>query len=288
MAKNTRRRHARRLRKTRKGRTSGRRAMSRRTRKHAGAKATAQSRARSARTFMNPYTAKSKANTLEQQLVNLLSGCKKTERDMKGKPGDRRRACVHGEDCKRMNPDHFKSFAHPTDAAILAQPFKLCTDKFMAITHKMFRSNDDFMPNEWYMTVSEFLRESDYTRYDSLYFNILANLCIHHDEYTALYPDKLFWNHFYTGLEEGAAVTGMFDVQHIPKLSKCLGDIESVDTRYLSNTALLASAAYGKMHANQAKGESNGNLFSDDSSDSDDNNYVVSGVSGSSMERDRS
>ena len=109
--------------------------------------------------------------------------------------------------------------------------------------------NDDSFPSEWYVTVSKFLRESDYTRYDSLYFNILANLCIHHDEYTALYPDKMFWNHFYTGLEEGAAVTGMFDVQHVPKLTKCLLDMQSVDQRYLSNTALLASAAYGKAPA---------------------------------------
>jgi hypothetical protein len=149
-----------------------------------------------------------------------------------------------------MNPDHFKRFTHPADSAVLAQPFKLCTDKFMAISHKMFKLNVDSFPSEWYMTVSEFLRESDYTRYDSLYFNILANLCIHHDEYTALYPDKMFWNHFYTGLEEGAAVTGMFDVQHMPKLTKCLLDMHSVDTRYLSNTALLMSSAYGKAPAN--------------------------------------
>lgn len=186
---------------------------------------------------------------------------------------------MHGADCKRMNPDHFKTFTHPIDSAVLAQPFKFCTDKFMAITHKMFKTNDDFMPNDWYMTVSEFLRESDYTRYDSLYFNILANLCIHHDEYTALYPDKMFWNRFYTGLEEGAAVTGMFDVQRIPKLSKCLHDIKSVDARYLSNTALLMSETYGRIHASQA------NSSSYDVNDGDDN---VSGVSGSGMDGDSS
>ena len=247
--------------------------MGRRTRRRGGMKTVTQSRIRSARTSMNPYTAKSKANTLEQQLVNLLSGCKKTERDMKSKQGSKQQACTHGANCNRMNPEHFKAFAHPADSAVLAQPFKFCADKFMAISHKMFKLNDDSFPSEWYITVSKFLRESDYTRYDSLYFNILANLCIHHDEYTALYPDKMFWNHFYTGLEEGAAVTGMFDVQHIPKLSKCLGDIESVDTRYLSNTALLASAAYGKMHANQA------------ASDNDDgSSYVASGTSDSGMD----
>lgn len=250
MAKHTRNRHTKRVSKTRKIRTASRRAMGRRTRRRAGAKATAQSRVRSARTSMGPYSAKSRTtNTLEQQLVNLLSSCKKTEHEMKRKPVDRRRACIHGADCKRMNPDHYKSFVHPTDDVLLAQPFKLCTDKFMDISHKMFKLNDDSLPSEWYVTVSEFLRESDYTRYDSLYFNILANLCIHHDEYTALYPDKMFWNHFYTGLEEGAAVTGMFDVQHIPKLTKCLLDMQSVDERYLSNTALLASAAYGKVPA---------------------------------------
>jgi hypothetical protein len=217
-----------------------------------------------------PYTAKSiGVNTLEKQLVKLLSSCKKTERQMKGNNGRKQQSCVHGADCKRMNPDHFKTFSHPTESAVLAQPFKFCTDKFIAITHKMFRSNNNSMPNEWYMTVSEFLRESNYSRYDSLYFNILANLCIHHDEYAALYPDKLFWNHFYTGLEEGAAVTGMFDVQHIPKLSKCMLDMKSVDARYLSNTALLMSSTYGRMHANK--------------SESDDD-----GVSGSSMNGDSS
>ncbi len=247
--------------------------MGRRTRRRAGAKATTQSRVRSARTFVGPYTAKSKANTLEQQLVNLLSSCKKTERDMKSKQGSKQQACTHAANCKRMNPDHFKAFAHPTDSAVLAQPFKFCADKFMAITYKMYRSNDDFLPDEWFVTVSKFLRESDYTRYDSLYFNILANLCIHHDEYTALYPDKVFWNRFYTGLEEGAAVTGMCDVQRIRKQIKCLCDIESVDTRYLSNTALLSSVAYGNRRANQA------------ASDNDDgSSYVASGTSDSGMD----
>ena len=250
MTKHTRNRHTKRLSKTRKSRAAGRRGTRKRAGKRAGAKATAQSHVRSARTSMGPYTAKSNTtNTLERQLASLLSKCKKTERKMKGKLGDRRRACLYGENCKRMNPDHYQAFAHPTNAVLLAQPFKLCTDKFMAISHKMFKLNDDGFPSEWYITVSKFLRESDYTRYDSLYFNILANLCIHHDEYTALYPDKMFWNHFYTGLEEGAAVTGMFDVQHVPKLTKCLLDMQSVDQRYLSNTALLASAAYGKAPA---------------------------------------
>ena len=122
----------------------------------------------------------------------------------------------------------------------------MCAEKFIDLSYRVFQENGDSFPKEWYVIVADYLRESDYTRYDSLYFNILANLCIHHQEFATRYPSKQFWQHLYMGLEEGAAVTGMYDVTNIPVLSKCLTDMGSPDTRYLSNTALIFSNTYGR------------------------------------------
>lgn len=248
----------------------------RRSARHAGAVtktvSRARSNARSLRADNEPYTLKNKQNKMRQikkladELQDTLSKCKDTERLMMtnqsqgitsktSKHYKRKPDCVHGSRCNRTNPTHFRDFSHPTSSAIIAQPFKMCADKFIELSYKLFETNEGQMPEEWYIIVGNNLRESDYTIYTSLYFNILANLCIHHEDYARDYPNKQFWSHFYTGMEEGAAVTGMYDVTGIPKLSQCLKDMKSVDARYLSNTALLFSKTYGKNDEDDENGE---------------------------------
>lgn len=202
---------------------------------------------RSTRTNATPYTLKRK-QTQSPELLNeldkVLRNCKETEL-MMTMDHKNKKQCVHGHKCNRTNPTHYHDFSHPINSAVIAQPFKMCADKFVDLSYKLFDANDNSLPKEWYIIIANHLRESDYTIYTSLYFNILANLCIHHEEYAREYPDNRFWSHFYTGMEEGAAVTGMYDVTGIPRLSQCLKDMNSVDPRYLSNTALLFSKTYG-------------------------------------------
>ena len=213
-----------------------------------------------ARSYVHPYsraahtptttttttTTPTHASDIER-LDALLSQCKNTEASLIGKANKANKAkCKHGESCTHANPEHFREFSHPQSSQPLARPFKMCADRFIDLSYRIFNSYDHSFPTEWYVVVAEHLRETDYTRYDSLYFNILANLCIHHQDFVAQYPDKQFWQHLYMGMEEGAAVTGMYDVTNIPVLSKCLVDMASPDTRYLSNTALIFSKTYGK------------------------------------------
>lgn len=178
---------------------------------------------------------------LTDKLDKLLRNCKTTEAMVLNinKP-----ACKYGKDCMRINPTHFRSYSHPQGG--LTETFKQCSEKFIELSYHIFQINNDSFPTDWYVVMAKYLREQDFTRYDSLYFNILANLCIYHKYYSNTYPNKHFWSSLYMGLEEGAAVTGMYNVSNIPKLSRCLNDMNSVDKKYLSNTALIFSKSYGK------------------------------------------
>ena len=259
--------------RSRKGRRTTRRADNThraRSRRIAGAKTVSVSRTR---TNMKSARPDYGVATLIAKLNKLLGHCKQTE-SLMNQPLDRnsmrKRKCRHGHNCHRANPDHFQDFAHPDVSTVLAQPFKMCTDKFINLSYSIFRTNGGSFPPEWYITVANHLRESDYTVYTSLYFNILANLCIHHDTFARLYDDKAFWDHLYTGMEEGAAVTGMYDVTSIPKLKQCLVDMKSVDPRFLSNTALLSSKAYGKRTDDDGTDDDDVMNDDDDTDDNDD------------------
>jgi hypothetical protein len=160
----------------------------------------------------------------------LLDHCKSLE--------DRPK-CRYDPNCKRTNPQHFQQFSHPS---LMFKEFKPCVDKFIRMSHELYIGNNQSFPNKWYSTIQK-IKETDYTKFDTFYFNILANLCLHSAEYTEIYDDKLFWNKLFMGMEE-QSVTGMYDITSIPALQQCLKDIGSPDTRYLSNTALLFSKPY--------------------------------------------
>jgi len=142
--------------------------------------------------------------------------------------------CKYGEACYRKDPSHKDDFAHLDD-------FKECTDIYLDMSYRVYKDNDDEFPNRWYNIIDEFLKEHDFTKQDSLYFNIMGNICEHMDEYV-----KRFGKRFIALIlmrQEEQAVTGMFPVSLKGRISRCLKKLGSPDTRYLSNTALTISSA---------------------------------------------
>ena len=115
--------------------------------------------------------------------------------------------------------------------------YKACTDAFLALSYKMYEQNDDELPNEWYEAVIKHLKEDDYSNYKSLYFNILVGICLNGMKYKEMYPPK-FFSDVLIGMEENA-VTGMYDITHMPRVQRCLQSLQSPDDRFLSNTALI-------------------------------------------------
>ena len=115
--------------------------------------------------------------------------------------------------------------------------YKVCTDGFISLSYQMYKQNGDALPNEWYTAVIKHLREDDYSNYRSLYFNILVGICLNAMKYKEMYPPK-FFSDVLMGMEENA-VTGMYDITHMPRVQRCLRTLRSPDDRYLSNTALI-------------------------------------------------
>lgn len=199
-----------------------------------------------------PY---SKKDTLEQLLLkldSLLKHCKELEASFKSLSG--KQICKYHHNCTRANPQHFQQFLHPN--SILAAPFKRCVDEFIRISHELYIGNNQSFPTKWYSAILK-IKETDYKKFDTFYFNILANLCLHSAEYTTKYVDKLFWERLlFTGFEE-QAITGMYNITKFPALKKSLEDInyKNIDLRCnaeepnsvcLSNTALLNSKPYDR------------------------------------------
>lgn len=167
----------------------------------------------------------------------LLDHCKSLETSFKSLSG--KQICMYDPNCKRANPQHFQQFSHPS---LMFKEFKHCVDEFIRLSHELYIGNNQSFPTKWYSAILK-IKETDYTKFDTFYFNILANLCLHSEEYTTNYVDKLFWNRLLMGMEE-QSVTGMYDITSIPVLQECLTNIRSPDTRYLSNTALVFSEPY--------------------------------------------
>lgn len=181
----------------------------------------------------------------KDKLSRLLSNCKSLEHNINNKlrSNVKRQYCKYGEECNRVNPLHIIEYSHPNELHIkqlLINSYKQCTDHFLDISWHLFRDNNDMLPTSWYSAIFSYLREIDYNKQTSLYFNILANICQHYKEYLKLYS-KQFFKHLLTGMEE-SSVTGMFDITNNPNLVSCLKKMNSPDKRYLSNTALLAIA----------------------------------------------
>ena len=178
-------------------------------------------------------------NNLIKQFELLLKQCKNLENlisDSKYK-----KQCKYGIKCSRFNPNHFQQHSHPIGG--VTKIFKRCTDDFIRLTYSLFQKYKQNFPNEFFILIIDYLKETDFTNYNSLYFNILANLSLHADYYSNKYSNKRFWNNLLIGMEE-SAVTGMFDISKIKHIQDSLIKNKSPDINYLSNTALYFSKPY--------------------------------------------
>jgi hypothetical protein len=178
-------------------------------------------------------------NNLITQLELSLNKCKNLENlisDSKYK-----KQCKYGIDCSRFNPKHFQEYSHPIGG--VTKIFKRCTNDFIRLTYNLFQKNKQNFPNDFFVLIVKYLKETDFTNYNSLYFNILANLSLHANYYSKKYDDKTFWNTLLIGMEE-SAVTGMFDITKIKNIQDSLIKNKSPDINYLSNTSLYFSKPY--------------------------------------------
>jgi hypothetical protein len=156
-----------------------------------------------------------------------------------------RTPCKYGIECVGVTTKHFIDYTHPAehhfqDADI--EKYLECTYEFLIASRKIYDSNGRKLHMDWYNIIQKYLKESDYTRHDSLYFYLLSNIACNFK-----YIKKRFGKRFITvvliGMEEHA-VTGMFKVKKNSTVKKCLYNLgvgkEPNGTYYLSNTALLS------------------------------------------------
>ena len=121
--------------------------------------------------------------------------------------------CV-GSKCYQKNSFHRLNFSHGINYADChVSVFKEDTDKFIENIHNIYKCyGDTLLESANYSSIlTENLRTGDdYTKYDSLYFNIIANIAIHIDDYKKNYsPD--FLKNLLMSLEE-LGITGLFKI----------------------------------------------------------------------------
>ena len=105
--------------------------------------------------------------------------------------------CV-GSKCYQKNPVHRLNFSHGINYADChVSVFKKDTDKFIENIHNIYKCyGDTLLESADYSSIlTETLRTGDdYTKYDSLYFNIIANIAIHIDDYKKNYSANFLKN----------------------------------------------------------------------------------------------
>ena len=121
--------------------------------------------------------------------------------------------CV-GSKCYQKNPVHRLNFSHGINYADChVSVFKEDTDKFIENIYNIYKCyGDTLLESADYSSIlTENLRtEDDYTKYDSLYFNIIANIAIHIDDYKKNYSAN-FLKNLLMSLEE-LGITGLFKI----------------------------------------------------------------------------
>jgi hypothetical protein len=121
--------------------------------------------------------------------------------------------CV-GSKCYQKNPVHRLNFSHGINYADChVSVFKEDTDKFIENIHNIYECyGDTLLESADYSSIlTKTLRtEDDYTKYDSLYFNIIANIAIHIDDYKKKYSAN-FLKNLLMSLEE-LGITGLFKI----------------------------------------------------------------------------
>ena len=188
-----------------------------------------------------PYSTIRSMRSTAKSILELLANCSKYSYDVRNKlENPKRRLCKFDQSCYRRNVDHLLTYKHSNEniGQIEIDAYFECTNIFLEKSWELYKGNDNQLPTEWYVAISSYLQTPDYSDQHHLYFNILANICQHGQEYVQRYSPRFIEN-LLVGMEE-SAVTGMFDITNRPELMACLSKMNSPDDRYLSNTALLS------------------------------------------------
>lgn len=188
-----------------------------------------------------PYSTIRSTRPTSRSILELLANCSKYSYDVRTKlENPKRRLCKFDQSCYRRNIDHLLTYKHSNENIGQTEigAYFECTNIFLEKSWELYRSNDNQLPREWYVAISSYLQTPDYSDQHHLYFNVLANICLHGQEYVQKYSPRFIGN-LLVGMEE-SAVTGMFDITNRPELMACLSNMNSPDDRYLSNTALLS------------------------------------------------
>lgn len=146
--------------------------------------------------------------------------------------------CDYNLCCYRQNPEHKKNFYHYYN-------FNDFTNKFLSYSYDVYKkSNNDLLPFqlEWYSSVIHLLRESDFTKHSSLYFNLLVNTAINIEKYYNTFGYQFLYDVFF-GLEQ-EGVTGIYNINKPNCKNNKINDIYKkynlVDDKYnISNTHII-------------------------------------------------
>jgi hypothetical protein len=159
-----------------------------------------------------------------------------------------RKPCPHGERCYRKNPEHFKEFSHPSnkysDGDIAA--FKDDTDRFLSLSYRIYEQNGGQFSDAWISKISARtgddntqFAQSEYDKYDSFYFLLLANIIMNLGKYEQIYTPE-FLKYLLISFESADA-TGLFDVNRDSTIARKLSEYGVEEFWLLSNTTILAS-----------------------------------------------
>lgn len=149
--------------------------------------------------------------------------------------------CKYGNECMGSTEKHFAQYYHPSTHRIKdINKFKECTTEFLLSSRKLYDSNNKNLPDEWYIIIQRYLKESDYTDQDTLYFYIIANIACNFKYFLKRFG-KYFMSKVLLGME-AEAVTGMYKVKIGSPVQQCLFDLgigqEPDGNYYISNTTL--------------------------------------------------
>jgi hypothetical protein len=156
--------------------------------------------------------------------------------------------CKFGKDCIGTTAKHFSQYSHPSMHHIDdILKFKKCAVEYLLSSRNLYDSNHRKLPKEWYIIIQKYLKESDYTRHDSHYFYIIANIACNFKYFIKRFG-RNFMNAVLMGMEEHA-VTGMYEVEEYSSVQACLLNLgvrrDTADGKhYVANTTLLGVLPY--------------------------------------------
>ena len=178
---------------------------------------------------------KTKTATLIEDFETNLKLCSEIE--------NTRIPCKFGKDCVGTTDKHYAEYSHPSIHHIEdILKYEECAVEFLLSSRKLYDNNNRKLPKEWYIIIQKYLKDSDYTNHDSLYFYIIANIACNFKYFIKRFG-RNFMNAVLIGMEEHA-VTGMYEVKKYSPIRTCLLNLgvrrdTSNGKYYVANTTLL-------------------------------------------------